>query len=70
MAVMKALSALAAIAATQSGSKREYLSKILEAGLRDLEETNYWSVPADQKEAFLENARARYTDLIMGIREA
>lgn len=70
MATMKALSGLAAIAAMTAGNKREYLSKILEAGLRDLEKTNYWSVPADQKAAFLENAKARYTDLVTGIREA
>ena len=67
MASMKALSGLAAITAKETGSKREYLSRILEAGLRDLEKTEYFSIPPGQREAFLENARARYSDLISGI---
>lgn len=70
MATMKALSGLAAIAAMHTGSKREYLSKILEAGLRDLPKTKYLDIPDDQLDEFLEMASARYTDLITGIRDS
>lgn len=69
MAVMKALSGLAAIAATETGRKGDYLSRILETGLRDLAATRYPDIPDDQLPMFLEMASARYTDLITGIRE-
>lgn len=64
MAVMRALSAVAFL----SGDKRGYLSHVLDAGLRDLEKTHYPNVPPERLEAFVEKARARYTDLIVGIR--
>lgn len=63
MAIMKALSGLAAIV----GDREEYKRTLLEAGLRDLPTTDYWSVPAERKEAFLAQVEARYTALIAGI---
>lgn len=64
MAAMRALSAIALL----SGDKRGYLSHILDVGLRDLEKTRYPNVRPERMEDFIEKARARYTDLIVGIR--
>lgn len=63
-AVIKVLSGFAALTALETGSKSVYLSKILEAGLRDLEKTNYWSVPPDQLSDFLETVKARYSEIV------
>lgn len=45
-----------------------YLRKALEDGLAKVEKTDYWSVPPDRRDAFLENVKARYTDAILSIR--
>lgn len=66
MAVLKALQGMASVAGRE-GVREQYLKTVLEAGLRDLENTNYWSVPAERRAAFIEKARARYTDIIMGV---
>jgi hypothetical protein len=62
-----ALSALKKIALAEPNPKA-YLAKLLEDGLANLAATNYWSVPDDRKEAFLENVQARYTDAVTSIR--
>ncbi|SER58849.1 hypothetical protein SAMN05216548_12727 [Faunimonas pinastri] len=62
-----ALTALKAIALLQPDSSA-FLAQILEGGLKAMEQTNYWSIPADRREAFLENAKARYSDAIASIR--
>lgn len=62
-----ALAALKGVARLQPDPSR-YLRGVLEVGLIGVERTNYWSVPDDRKEAFLENVKARYTDAVMSIR--
>jgi hypothetical protein len=62
-----ALTALKAVAHLQSDPEK-YLGKVLEDGLRNVEKTDYWSVPPDRRDAFLENVKARYTDAILSIR--
>lgn len=44
------------------------LKNLLESGLHALSQTNYWSVPAERKAAFLEGVQARWTDAVMSIR--
>ena len=61
------ITCLKQIAMTKPDPKA-FLSNVLDSGLLALETTNYWSVPADQKETFLENAKARYTDLVSSVR--
>lgn len=62
-----AMSTLKAVA-KQQPDPTGYLKKLLEDGLVAIETTNYWSVPQERKAAFLENAKARFTDMIVGIR--
>lgn len=66
-AVGRSISGLAAIAATGGMPRREYLGRVLEAGLRDLDNVHYFSVPADQRTDFVENARARFSQIISGV---
>lgn len=40
------------------------LSDLLDSGIQALETTNYWSIAPEQRDAFLENAKARYTDIV------
>lgn len=54
--------------AMQKPDPRAFLAGLLETGLQNLAATNYSSVPPERKAALLENARARYTDMIVGIR--
>ena len=63
METMKALQAIAFI----SGEPDAYKAKILDAGLRDLDLTNYGGVAAERRDVFVEKARARYTDIIAGL---
>jgi len=63
MAVHKALNGLAEL----SGDRRAFLHKTLEEGLVGLRKSRYWSIPDERLETFLENASARYTDIITSI---
>jgi hypothetical protein len=67
-AVITALRAIVMIHAQGDASaKARFLSDLLESGSTAMEKTNYWSVPNEQRAAFLENAKARYADLITSI---
>lgn len=66
-AVMRALSALAALAEDGGVPRKLYLERILESGIRDIAKTHFWSIPEDRREAVVEKARARFTDIISGI---
>jgi hypothetical protein len=63
MAVSVALKRLA----DQSGNDKKFLESALETGLHEIGRINFSSIPDANKEAFLENARARYSTLIVGI---
>jgi hypothetical protein len=66
-ALLMAVSAALKAVADSTGDPKRFLSEALENGLREMGNTDFVSIPAIQKEAFLENARARYTSLIVGI---
>ena len=63
MVLTKAIAGLASL----SGDKRPYISRILEAGLHDLEEMDYRNVPNERRAALREKVKARYTELITTI---
>jgi hypothetical protein len=68
-ALISAVKAIALISARESGQPpEEYLRRLLEGGSEALATTNYWSIPAEQRDAVVENARARLADLITSIR--
>ena len=54
--------------AVLSGNPDAYLNHLLANGLLGLDRTNYWSIPAERRDVFVENARARYTDIIASAR--
>jgi hypothetical protein len=60
MAIVKAIAELASF----STDKRPYLSRILDAGLREFEEMNRPHALNEHGAAFLVKAKARYIDLI------
>ena len=64
MAIIKALSGLAALA----GDRDEYKRALLDAGIRDLQLTEFWSVPVERRGAFLAQIEARSASLIAGVR--
>lgn len=68
MAIMKALQGNAAIVRDSGGDPNAYLDRLLTAGLRDLELTRYPDIAESDLFEFHEMAKARYTDLISGIR--
>ncbi len=63
MAIVKAMSLLASV----SGDRRPYLSRILEAGLLDLEQIDYPNIPKSRRTAFRRKVRARFADLLRTI---
>ena len=63
MAIVKAFAELGSL----SGDKRPYLSQVLDAGLRDIEEMDRQRTLNERGAAFLAKAKARYTDLITKI---
>jgi hypothetical protein len=63
MAIVKAMSLLASV----SGDRRPYLSRILEAGLLDLERIDYPNIPKSRRTAFRRKVKARYADLLRTI---
>ena len=63
MAVTKTIAGLA----SPSSDKGPYLSRILEAGLRDLEKIDYQNIPDERRVTFRKKVTARYTDLITTI---
>ena len=63
MAITKAIGGLAPL----SSDQRPYLSRILEAGLRDLEKIDYQNIPDERRTAFREKVKARYTEFITTI---
>ena len=63
MAITKAIGGLASL----SSDKGPYLSRILEAGLHDLEKIDYQNIPDQRRAAFREKVKARYADLITTI---
>jgi hypothetical protein len=64
MAVTKAIGGMSSLA----GEQGHYLSRVLEDGLHDLEETDYQNIAADRRDAFRDNVKARYIELIMEIK--
>jgi hypothetical protein len=60
MAIVKAIAELGSL----SGDRRPYLSKVLDAGLRDLEEIHPPHILDETRAAFLARAKARYIALI------
>ena len=63
MAMTKAIAGLVSL----SDDKRPYISRILEAGLHDLEEIDYRNVPIERRAALREKVKARYTEFITTI---
>ena len=59
MAVTKAIAGLLSLT-----DARGYLVRILEDGLRDLEQTNYRTVADERRAAFLDKVKAHYIDFI------
>jgi len=63
MAIVKAMGLLASV----SSDRRPYLSRILEAGLLDLEQIDYPNIPKSRRTAFRRKVKARYADLLQTI---
>ena len=63
MAIVKAMGLLASV----SSDRRPYLSRILEAGLLDLEQIDYSNIPKRRRAAFRRKVKARYADLLQTI---
>jgi hypothetical protein len=63
MAIVKAMGLLASV----SGDRRPYLSRVLEAGLLDLEQIDYPNIPKRRRAAFRRKVKARYADLLRTI---
>jgi hypothetical protein len=63
MAIVKAIAELGSL----SSDNGPYLSRILETGLRDLDEMDHRNILNEHGAAFLEKVKARYTDLITTI---
>jgi hypothetical protein len=63
MAMTKAIGELASLSSDQG----PYLSRILKAGLRDLEKIDYRNIPNRRRAAFLRKVKARYTELLTTI---
>jgi hypothetical protein len=64
MAVTKAIGGLSSFAI----DKGSYLSRVLEEGLHDLDETDYQNIAAERRDAFRDNVKAHYIDLITRIK--
>ena len=64
MAVHRVLHHLADL----SGEPRKFLQAELEVGLEAISKTNLLSVPVDRRETVLENARARYQDIVGSVK--
>jgi hypothetical protein len=64
MAIVKAMGLLVSV----SGDRRPYLSRVLEAGLRDLERIDYPNIPKRRRAAFRKKVKAHYADLLRTIR--
>jgi hypothetical protein len=64
MAIVKAIDLLASV----SGDKRPYVSRVLEAGLLDLEQINFLNIAKGHRAAFRSKVKARYTHLLRTIR--
>jgi hypothetical protein len=65
MAVTKSIGALSSLA----GYKGPYLARVLEDGLRDLEQTDYRTIVDERRTAFRDKVKARYIDLIAALRK-
>jgi len=63
MAIVKAMGLLASV----SSDRRPYLSRVLEAGLLDLERIDYPNVPKRRRTAFRRKVKARFADLLRTI---
>jgi hypothetical protein len=63
MAIVKAMGLLASV----SRDRRPYLSRVLDAGLLDLEQIDYPSIPKRRRAAFRRKVKARYADLLRAI---
>jgi len=61
MAIVKAMGLLTSV----SSDRRPYLSRILEAGLLDLEQMDYPNIPKRRRAAFRRKVKARYADLLL-----
>jgi len=64
MAIVKAMGLLASV----SSDRRPYLSRVLEAGLLDLERIDYPNVSKRRRTAFRRKVKARFADLLRTIR--
>jgi hypothetical protein len=63
MAIVKAMGLLASV----SRDRRPYRSRVLEAGLFDLEQIDYPNIPKRRRAAFRRKVKARYADLLRTI---
>jgi hypothetical protein len=64
MAVTKAIAGMTSLA----GDGGHYLSSVLKDGLHDLEGTDYQNIAADRRDAFRDNVKARYIELVTEIK--
>lgn len=61
------IAALKHLAETQQ-DPASFLQQIHDRALRGFNATNYWSVPAERREALLANIEARWDDLIASVK--
>ena len=69
-AVIKCFSAITHLAVREGATAKAYLEKQLQSGEEALAKTNYWDIPEDRREAVIENARARYAEIIDAVYRA
>ena len=65
MAVTKILSTLTAPVEAGGGTREQYLCRILETGISDLDGTDDLSLPKEQWPELIENTRARYFAIVV-----
>jgi hypothetical protein len=67
---IKAMASLTVLASATGPKRKDFLERHLRSGEEALAQTNYWSIAEGRREAVIEKARERLTDMIDAVYRA